>query len=58
METKAFCRTVVPEELKALADSRDNVDLSQLIVELCISVSVLSANCILLKSLLSYRLRL
>ena len=58
METKIFCRTVVTEGLKAPANSRDNVDLSQLIVELCILVFVLSANCILLRALLSYRVRL
>ena len=46
MEPKIFCRTVVIQQLKPPADSRDNVDLSQLIVELYISIFVLSANCI------------
>jgi hypothetical protein len=46
MNPKIFCQTVVTERLKPTADPRDNVDLSQLIVELCISVFVRSANCV------------
>jgi len=53
MEPKILCRTVVTERLKPTAYSRDDVHLSHLIVELCISVFVLSANCIVTRSLLT-----
>jgi uncharacterized protein YbcV (DUF1398 family) len=53
MEPKIFCRTVATQLLKPPADSRDNVDLSQLIIEFYISNFVLSANWIIPRSLLT-----
>ena len=53
MEPKTFRRTFVTERLEPTANSCDNVNLSQLIVELCVSVFVRSANCIVPRSLLT-----
>jgi hypothetical protein len=53
MEPKMFCRTFITERLKPPTVSRDNVDLSQLIAELSIPVILLSANCIVPRSLLT-----